>query len=183
MDIHLVRPNISSCVLIKPARTVSTQKSGKHSALMVEPGFFMNTTAQMTIAVALDSTCMASLRPFIQLLGDSTMLHLFFAVLKRTQSSELRQAIANVHNIGKAQQYVKLGNIYWEMGKGEDALAVYQQALNQEPENLEALWGSASVELKNKNLEQGIALLRRLIDIKDRLQIWRCLSRLRPSLV
>ena len=78
---------------------------------------------------------------------------------------QLRRAIADAHHIGKAHQFVQLGHIHREMGNGDQALAAYQQALSQEPDNVEALWGSAVVELENKKLEQGAMLLRRLMAV------------------
>lgn len=78
----------------------------------------------------------------------------------------LRCAIADVRNIGNAHQYVKLGHIHQQMGNCDHALAAYQQALVKDPDDIEALWGSSAIELKNKNLRQGSMLLQRLMTIR-----------------
>lgn len=87
-------------------------------------------------------------------------------VKRRGLQPKLQEAIANVRNIGKAHQYVQLGHIYCDMGNGDHALAAYQQALAREPNNVEALWGSTSIELENKNLDRAFMLLRCLMEIR-----------------
>ena len=86
----------------------------------------------------------------------------------------LRQALwnaeAGVKNIGKAHQYVALGNVLSEMGTFDQAAAAYQQALDKEPTNLHALWGAAFIEMQNKQFaaakEHLHALLKRDPDYK-----------------
>lgn len=83
-----------------------------------------------------------------------------------TQQRELQDAISAARNIGNAYQFAKLGSIYLNRGRLSDAIAAYQQALKRQPENLEALWGSASIEIKNNNLAQAICLLQQLVDLQ-----------------
>lgn len=76
-------------------------------------------------------------------------------VPKFMSRGKLREALWNAEaatrNIGKAHQFVTLGNILYEMDNFERAGNAYQQALEKEPNNVGALWGAASVELRNKN--------------------------------
>lgn len=68
----------------------------------------------------------------------------------------LRQKIwtaeAAVRNIGKAHQYVVLGNLLSEAGHTHRAREAYQQALQREPDNLHAHWGLATIALHTKQL-------------------------------
>lgn len=89
------------------------------------------------------------------------------ASIKRQKlNCELQQALANVRNIGKAYQYVQLGRVYEEIQQVDHALAAYQQALTKEPNNTDALWGSAAIELAHRNSEQALPMLQRLIEIR-----------------
>ena len=64
---------------------------------------------------------------------------------------ELQRAIAAVCKTGKARQFVKLGHIYRQMGERGHALAVYQRALDREPNNVGALRGCAAIERASAN--------------------------------
>ena len=61
---------------------------------------------------------------------------------------QLWQAEAEAKNIGKAHQFIKLGDILSQMGDRERAGTAYAQALAKEPRNTKALWGAASVALE-----------------------------------
>ena len=52
------------------------------------------------------------------------------------------------------------------MEQGDHALAAYRQALAQEPDNTDALWGSAIIELECQNSEQALLLLQRLMKLR-----------------
>lgn len=58
---------------------------------------------------------------------------------------ELHQARIGAKYIGKAHQYLILGNILLELGELEQAEACYNKALNKEPKNPYILWGAALV--------------------------------------
>jgi hypothetical protein len=64
---------------------------------------------------------------------------------------ELWIAQSEAKNIGKAHQFVKVGNILCDMGMFDKAEDAYKQALEQEGKNIQALWGAASINLRNKN--------------------------------
>ncbi len=85
---------------------------------------------------------------------------------RRKLKCDLKQALANVRHIGKAHQYVKLGQVYEAMGKPGHALAAFQQALVREPDHPEALWGSATIEYQTHNLDQSKTSLERLMEIR-----------------
>lgn len=67
-----------------------------------------------------------------------------------SRRQDLWNAEAAVRNIGKAHQYVMLGNVLIEIQQLDRATEAYQQALDKEPKNTHALWGLASIAMKNK---------------------------------
>ncbi|MBD2256492.1 tetratricopeptide repeat protein [Pseudanabaena sp. FACHB-2040] len=75
----------------------------------------------------------------------------------------LWQAEAEVKNIGKAHQYIKLGDIHYQMGNREKAAIAYDQALEKEPENIKALWGAACIAMDCKQLQVAKVHLQTLV--------------------
>jgi hypothetical protein len=67
-----------------------------------------------------------------------------------TRRRELWTAQAQAKNIGKAHQYVVLGNLLYDMGIFNEAETAYKQALEKEADNIQALWGAVSIAIKNK---------------------------------
>lgn len=67
-----------------------------------------------------------------------------------TQRNQIWDAEAAAKNIGKPHQFVNLGNVLLEAGMGDRALNAYEQALAQEPQNVNALWGMASIAIAQK---------------------------------
>ena len=66
--------------------------------------------------------------------------------LRRLQlQQELHKAKIGVRYIGKAHQYLTLGNILLELGEFDRAQLSYTKALNKDPRNSYALWGAALV--------------------------------------
>lgn len=78
---------------------------------------------------------------------------------------QLWQAEAEAKNIGKAHQFIKLGDILAQMGERERAATAYAQALVKEPRNAKALWGSASVALETQNEEIAQQHLATLVEV------------------
>jgi len=68
-----------------------------------------------------------------------------------TRRDELWQAEAAVRNIGNAYQYANLGDILLEIGEPDKAAEAFQKALEKEPNNVNALWGAASIAMPQKN--------------------------------
>ncbi|MGI0487005.1 tetratricopeptide repeat protein [Pantanalinema rosaneae CENA516] len=67
-----------------------------------------------------------------------------------TMRQALWNAEAGVRNIGKAHQYIALGNVLTEIGELAQATEAFQQALDKEPQNIHALWGLAFIEMQHK---------------------------------
>jgi hypothetical protein len=86
------------------------------------------------------------------------------AVRKR----KLWQAEADVRNIGNAHQYVALAEVLVEQKEIERAKEAYRSAIEKEPGNPKALWGVATLELKQKDL----------VNVKQHLQM---LLKVRPD--
>lgn len=70
-----------------------------------------------------------------------------------TRKEQIWQAEADARNIGKAYQYVKLGDLLYEIRQVDKAAEAYDNALVKEPENAKALWGSASIAMERQNFE------------------------------
>lgn len=83
-----------------------------------------------------------------------------------TLRDKLWTAEAGVRNIGKAHQYVALGNVLLEMGEYGKATDAYRQALEKEPKNTHALWGSAFIEMNNKEFAAAKDHLQTLLKLE-----------------
>lgn len=77
----------------------------------------------------------------------------------------LWQVEAEVGNIGKSHQYVKLGDVLSAMCEWDKAIAAYNQALEKEPTHTKALWGAACIELDRKNLAAAKPYLQTLVKL------------------
>jgi tetratricopeptide (TPR) repeat protein len=64
---------------------------------------------------------------------------------------KLWNAKAATHNIGNAHQFAVLGDVHLEMGDFADAQRAYQTALEKEPKNAIALWGTARIAMRLKD--------------------------------
>ena len=82
----------------------------------------------------------------------------------------LRQTLLNaeaaVHNLGKAHQYVVLGNVLMEMGQMDKAAEAYQQALQKEPQEVHALWGAAAVAAQKHQWSQAQTHLKTVLKLE-----------------
>lgn len=67
-----------------------------------------------------------------------------------TMREQLWNAEAGVRNIGKAHQYVTLGNVLLDIGENRRASEAFHQALAKEPDNIHAHWGIAAIAFKTK---------------------------------
>jgi hypothetical protein len=83
-----------------------------------------------------------------------------------TRQDDLWQAEAAARNIGKAHQYVQLGNILYDMGDRVKAADAYTQALTREPDNVQALWGNASIALDQKKFSDAQPYLKELVRVR-----------------
>ncbi|BAY12733.1 tetratricopeptide repeat protein [Calothrix sp. NIES-2098] len=82
-----------------------------------------------------------------------------------THKRELWMAEAQAKNIGKAHQYVTLGNLLCDMGSYDKAEVAYNQALEKEPDNLQALWGAAFIAAKNHKFTSAKEYLHTILKI------------------
>jgi hypothetical protein len=82
-------------------------------------------------------------------------------------NQKFKQAEADVNNIGKAYQYTRLGDILLDRGNFNEAMMAYQQALDKEPSNLDALWGISLILFKTKQLDLAKENLQTLLKIED----------------
>lgn len=83
-----------------------------------------------------------------------------------TRQAELRQAEAEAKNIGKAYQYTKLGRLLYDMKMLDKAKGAFTTALDKEPNNAEALWGAALLDLENKQYEAARDKLSRILEVE-----------------
>jgi hypothetical protein len=84
------------------------------------------------------------------------------AVRKR----RLWSAEADVRNIGNAHQYVALAEVLVEQGEGDRAQSAYRSAIEKEAGNPKALWGLATLELKQKDLVNAKQHLQMLLQVR-----------------
>ncbi|MEM7556770.1 MAG: tetratricopeptide repeat protein [Cyanobacteria bacterium P01_A01_bin.84] len=82
-----------------------------------------------------------------------------------TRKRELWSAEVDAKNIGKAYQYIKLGDIRYDIAMYEEAEEAYQMALEKESDNNQALWGLASAQIKNKKFVLAKENLEKLLEI------------------
>ncbi|WP_309735302.1 tetratricopeptide repeat protein [Chamaesiphon sp. OTE_75_metabat_556] len=78
---------------------------------------------------------------------------------------ELYRARIAARHIGKAYQFLILGNILLELGDLDRAALSYQRALSKEPKNPYALWGAASVAFDRKRFAVAARHLELLLKI------------------
>lgn len=83
-----------------------------------------------------------------------------------THRNQIWEAEAAAKNIGKAHQFVNLGNILLEVGQLAQADEAFQQALTQEPKNTHALWGKASTAMRHHHFEAARETLEKLLEIE-----------------
>jgi hypothetical protein len=79
---------------------------------------------------------------------------------------QLWSAEAAVRHIGKAHQYVMLGNVLCEIDEFDKASDAYRQALEKEPKHPHALWGIACIEMKQKQFDKAREHLVTLIQLE-----------------
>jgi hypothetical protein len=86
--------------------------------------------------------------------------------LRRIQlQQELYRAKIAAKHIGKAYQFLILGNVLLELGDLDRAELAYQRALSKEPKNPYALWGAASVAFDRERFAVAARHLELLLKI------------------
>lgn len=67
--------------------------------------------------------------------------------------------------IGNAYQYVRWGDALKDAGIQQKSLDAYLEALKKEPENLQALWGAAQIEMQLKKIESAQSRCQKILEI------------------
>lgn len=67
--------------------------------------------------------------------------------------------------IGNAYQFVRWGDALKEAGIHQKSLDAYLQALKKEPDNLQALWGAAQIEMQLKKYESAQSRCQKILDV------------------
>jgi hypothetical protein len=92
--------------------------------------------------------------------------HKYVSPLRQIQlRQELYRARIAAKYIGKAYQFLMLGNILLELGDLDRAELAYQKALSKEPKNSYALWGAASVAFDRERFAVAARHLELLLKI------------------
>lgn len=84
---------------------------------------------------------------------------------KWTRGREIVRLQMEAKQIGNPHQHIRLGDALREIGQFADAGDAYAQAIEKEPENLQALWGSALVDIHFKDYDSALVSLKQLLDI------------------
>ena len=87
-------------------------------------------------------------------------------IQRRMRQDELWNAEAETANIGNSYQWVKLGDLSKELRLLDKARDAYMQALEQEPNNLKALWGLVELEYENDEFESARGHLTQILNLK-----------------
>jgi hypothetical protein len=97
---------------------------------------------------------------------SQTQFRKIISPLRRIQlRQELYRARIAAKHIGKAYQFLILGNILLELGDLDRAELSYQRALSKEPKNPYALWGAASVAFDRERFAVAARHLELLLKI------------------
>ena len=76
---------------------------------------------------------------------------------------KLWQAEADARNIGKAYQFVRLGELQYSLGDRTKAQNAYDEAIAQEPDNQQALWGLANLAMDRQDWPEAKSRLTSLL--------------------
>jgi hypothetical protein len=83
--------------------------------------------------------------------------------IRFSRAGEIAQAQANVHNIGNPHHFIKLGELYLETKNYGKADIAFKTALEKEPDDIQALWGSAQVDMKKKEYISALSKLEKVL--------------------
>ena len=82
---------------------------------------------------------------------------------KWTRRKELRRLELAAKQIGNAHQFIQWGEALLDVGDTETAGRAFDQALERESENIQALWGAAQVDMKRESWESAVARLQAVL--------------------
>ncbi|KQC14170.1 MAG: hypothetical protein APR63_05980 [Desulfuromonas sp. SDB] len=86
------------------------------------------------------------------------------AMRKWFKKNEIELALEDAKNIGNPYQYVKLGELYLEVNETEKANQAFEQALQKDPSDLSALWGMATLSLRNSDFRSAQNYLTKIVN-------------------
>jgi hypothetical protein len=87
---------------------------------------------------------------------------------KWTRGREIDRLQTAAVQIGNPHQHVQLGDVLREIGQFPEAGDAYLQALEKEPQNLQALWGAAVVDMHMQEYGSACDRLKIILDIDPR---------------
>ena len=82
-----------------------------------------------------------------------------------TLAGRISSAEADVYNIGNAHQYIVLGELLLDTGRFSRAGEAFSKALEKDPEDIQALWGSAQVDMKKKQFSDALPKLEKVVKL------------------
>lgn len=91
------------------------------------------------------------------------------ALLKQHKLSAASDCIEQItYRVPTAQNFSRLGDLYRQQNRFEEAIQSYQQALKQEPNNLEVIGNLGITYKANHNLEEAISCYQKIIELNPR---------------
>lgn len=81
-----------------------------------------------------------------------------------TRGPEIQRLRVAARQIGNAHQFVELGDALRETGRNSEAADAYGRAIEKDPQNLQALWGGACIDVRQHRYTEAKAKLEQVID-------------------
>ena len=87
------------------------------------------------------------------------------------ETLQLKDLIGKFH---KAYHYEKLGQVYIEQKKYDMAIPQFEEAIQRDPEMMEARYGLAKCYHGQNNYEEAATALEKLTAIDKKIRLWQC---------
>lgn len=81
-----------------------------------------------------------------------------------TRRSQIQRLEIAAQQIGNAYQFLELGEALIDIGKYARATQAFDQALQKEPDNIQALWGAARCDMQADRHAQALERLTKILD-------------------
>lgn len=82
-----------------------------------------------------------------------------------TRAREIDRLEIAAQQIGNSHQFIQLGEALLELRQFDKAGRAFHEALEKDPENLQALWGAAQVEMEHEQFEPAAEKLAKLLEL------------------
>ena len=79
------------------------------------------------------------------------------------RGGDISRAEVDAYNIGNPHHFIKLGELLLETGKYTRAGEAFNKALEREPDDIQALWGAAQVDVKNRAFDAALPRLEKVL--------------------